>query len=214
MVSVSILVGFMTPYYLQTTEAIPYLQMAFTIKKVASSDFQNSTSSIASSNQCDPSLWDHVYHPDRLQKQADCITATGIVQYVRPEKDGDYHLLVRLDPQYSNLTNSVNDEKMHGDLVVEPVCQNLPVTQTDAVDACANYTGPSFNIPEVDSRVQITGSYVLDMEHGGWAEIHPVSNMTILPSESSAISLPSPFAASMSIHQPPITPPLELSDER
>jgi len=80
-----------------------------------------------------PSLWNHVYHPTRLQKQADCITATGTVQYIRPEKDGDYHVLVKLDPQFSNLTNSINDEKMHGDLVVEPVCQNLPVTQADAL---------------------------------------------------------------------------------
>ena len=168
----------------------------------------NSSSSI----QCDQSLWNYVYHPARLQKQADCITATGIIQFVRSEKDGDYHILVNLDPQYSNLTNSVNDEKMHGDLVVEPVCQNLPVTQPDAIDACANYAGPNFTpIPEVGAHVQITGSYVLDTEHGGWAEIHPVSNMTVLSSPPLERLLPLPFAAL----QPPnkITPPPELSEE-
>jgi hypothetical protein len=181
------------------------------MKKLGSDQFGNGTVSASSSSiQCDPSLWDHVYNPARLQKQADCITATGTVQYVRPEKDGDYHLLVKLDSQFSNLTNSINDEKMHGDLVVEPVCQNLPVTQPDAIDACANYNGPNFSIPDVGSRVQVTGSFVLDMDHGGWAEIHPVSNMTFLSSPSSAAHLPLPFVTSAS-SPPPIIPPPGLS---
>jgi hypothetical protein len=211
---ISIVVGLTTPvYYSHIANAIPYFQNTYVIKKVAFSDLQNSTSSSSASNQCDPSLWDHVYHPARLQKQADCITAIGTIQYVRPEKDGDYHLLVKLDPQYSNLTNAVNDEKMQGDLVVEPICQNLPVTQPDAVDPCSNYTGPNFIAPQLDSRVEITGSYVLDMQHGGWAEIHPVSNMTVLSSPSLAMSLPLPFALSPQSAAPAVTPSPELSNE-
>jgi hypothetical protein len=166
----------------QTVSAFIFLDNKFVIKPILSTDPSNNSSS---SIQCDQSLWNYVYHPARLQKQADCITLTGIIQFVRPEKDGDYHILLKLDSQYSNLTNSVNDERMHGDLVVEPVCQNFPVTQPDAIDACANYAGPNFvPIPEAGARVQITGSYVLDMEHGGWAEIHPVSNMTVLTSHN------------------------------
>jgi hypothetical protein len=66
-------------------------------------------------------------------------------------------------------------------------------------------------IPEVGARVQITGSYVLDMEHGGWAEIHPVSNMTLLSSPQLERLLPLPFAALPPPNQ--ITPPPELSQE-
>jgi hypothetical protein len=29
--------------------------------------------------------------------------------------------------------------------------------------------------------VEITGSYVLDKEHGEWAEIHPVTSITSIP---------------------------------
>jgi hypothetical protein len=199
------------PNYFQTANAVPNYQG---MKNLGSDQIGNGTVSSSSSLiQCDPSLWDHVYHPARLQKQLDCITATGTVQYVRPEKDGDYHLLVKLDSQFLNLTNSINDEKMHGDLVVEPVCQNLPVTQPDAIDACANYNGPNFNIPDVGSRVQVTGSFVLDMDHGGWAEIHPVTNMTFLSSPSSSARLPLPFVSVIS-SQPPIIPPPELSLEK
>ncbi len=37
----------------------------------------------------------------------------------RAEADGDYHILVQLDPQYSNLTNRANVDHQHGWLVVE-----------------------------------------------------------------------------------------------
>jgi hypothetical protein len=197
-------------FNLQTVSAISFFDNKPVIKIVALSTIASSNSS--SAIQCDQSLWNYVYHPARLQKQADCITVTGIIQFVRPEKDGDYHILVNLDSQYSNFTNSVNDEKMKGDLVVEPVCQNLPVTQPDAIDACANYGGPNFTpTPEVGAHVQITGSYVLDMEHGGWAEIHPVSNITLLSSPALQRLLPLPFAALPPANN--ITPPPELSEE-
>lgn len=197
-------------FNLQTVSAMSFFDNKSVIKLVALST--NASSNSSSSIQCDQSLWNYVYHPARLQKQADCTTVTGIIQFVRPEKDGDYHILVNLDSQFSNLTNSVNIEKMKGDLVVEPVCQNLPVTQPDAVDACANYAGPNFTpIPEVGAHVQITGSYVLDMQHGGWAEIHPVSNITLLSSPPLERLLPLPFAAISPPNE--ITPPPELSEE-
>lgn len=94
--------------------------------------------------------------------------ATGVIQFVRPEKDGDYHILVNLDPQYSNLTNSVNEQKMCGDLVLEPVCEN---------------TKDLILLPflKLERRYKLQDP-VLDMDDGRWAKIHPVSNMTVLSS--------------------------------
>jgi hypothetical protein len=162
---------------------------------------QNSSSTIAksmgikngshiTSGQCDSSLNNFVYHPRRLHVVQDCITVTGIVDVVRSEADGDLHILLNLDPQFANYTNQVNKESQQGDLVLEPICQHT-ITQSDAVDACSNYDGPIFQIPALGSHIQVTGRYVLDDQHGGWAEEHPVSVLKVLsePSLQSAIHI-------------------------
>src|SRR5437868_4536268 len=77
---------------------------------------------------CDETLWQHVYHPDRLEVKQKCITVTGVIAHRRPEPDGDYHIQVKLDPQFKHLINSVNKSKQGGNLVVEPICQHK-VTQ-------------------------------------------------------------------------------------
>ena len=82
-----------------------------------------------------------------------------------------------LDSQYSNLTNSANDQYQYGDLVVEIICA-LPITQSDAVSACQNYTN-TITIPTINDHITVTGPYVLDTEHYNWAEIHPVYSLTI-----------------------------------
>jgi hypothetical protein len=59
--------------------------------------------------------------------------------------------------------------------VLEPICVN-PVTQPDAVSACQNFH-ENISIATVGSHVRVTGSYVSDNQHGGWAGIHPVTSM-------------------------------------
>src|SRR5215469_8635052 len=70
----------------------------------------------ASSSLCsDPdSISSHVYNPYRLTVVKSCITASGVVENVFEEADGDYHLRLALDSQYSNLTNSANDQYQYG----------------------------------------------------------------------------------------------------
>lgn len=129
--------------------------------------------------QCDQSLWNRIYNPQRLQVVESCKTVTGIIESKRVEADGDYHIRLKLDPQYANLINQANVNGQLGDLVVEPICMNR-VTQLDAISACQNFR-QSIDIPPVGSHVQVTGSYVLDKEHGSWAEIHPVTSITKIP---------------------------------
>jgi hypothetical protein len=132
-----------------------------------------------SSNGCDQTLWNHVYNPTRLQVVDKCKSVTGVIESKRVEKDGDFHIRVKLDPQFSNLINSANIQNQFGDLVVEPICVNK-VTQADAIAACQNFH-QNISIPPIGSHVKITGSYVLDKEHGSWAEIHPVTSITPAP---------------------------------
>jgi hypothetical protein len=132
-----------------------------------------------STGQCDESLWNHVYHPERLQIVDRCKTVTGVIESKKPEADGDFHIRLKLDPQFSNLINTANVNGQLGDMVVEPVCQKV-ITQLDVISACLNFH-QDINIPTVGSHVNATGSYVLDREHNGWAEIHPVTNIVKIP---------------------------------
>jgi hypothetical protein len=137
---------------------------------------------------CDYSLWSHVYagdqrrfsHPqDRLQVIQDCVSVTGTIESARPEKDGDFHIRLRLDLQYSSMLNAKNRSGQHGTLVVEPVCMN-PVTQRDTLDehVCDGFSQHVYTPDMLRRHVRVTGAYVTDMEHG-WTEIHPVTSITI-----------------------------------
>jgi hypothetical protein len=132
-----------------------------------------------STGQCDESLWNHVYHPERLQIVDRCKTVSGVIESKKPEADGDFHIRLKLDPQFSNLINAANVKGQLGDMVVEPVCQKA-ITQLDAISACSNFH-QDINIPTVGSHVNVTGSYVLDKEHDRWSEIHPVTSIVKIP---------------------------------
>jgi hypothetical protein len=135
-----------------------------------------------STTGCDQSLWNHVYNPSRLQIINPCITVTGTIDKITPEADGDEHIRLKLDPQFSNLINSANIQGQDGDLLVEPICVRA-VTQPDAFSACFNFH-QNIAIPPIGTHVQITGSYVLDKQHGGWAEIHPVTSIVKISSST------------------------------
>lgn len=126
---------------------------------------------------CEPTDQDqYIYHAYRLIVQQACIRVTGTIDFVRTEADGDFHIGLKLDPQYANLVNSCNSTCVngaeHGDLVIEPVCAN-PVSQSDAVATCAADTDPLTSIPSIGQHVWMEGRYVLDNDHG-WMELHPL----------------------------------------
>lgn len=130
--------------------------------------------SCAAFGQCDVKLWKHVYHRSRLKVVKPCQTVTGTVVSIRPEKDGDLHVQLRLDSQFAGLLNAINKSKQGGNLVIEPVCSGV-VTQADAVQVCHGFR-QSFPALKVGAHVKVTGTYVVDSEHG-WREIHPVSSV-------------------------------------
>jgi hypothetical protein len=123
--------------------------------------------------QCLPSDQDqYVYHPARLHVLQSCIRVTGVVEASRLENDGDLHLQLRLDPPYQFLLQPANRFEQ-GDLVVEPVCVSLPL-QPDALDECVGDSHPVTTLPALGQHVWMEGRYVLDGEHGDWAELHPL----------------------------------------
>lgn len=130
-----------------------------------------------------------VYNPARLKVLAPCVYATGTVAAVRTEADGDYHVLVALDPPYASLVNAANSGIELGDLVVEPVCEHA-VTQTDAIATCAGDHDPiAIAGLATGIHVWLQGRYVTDSDHGGWAEFHPLYAWGIAP--GTGVALPS-----------------------
>jgi hypothetical protein len=132
---------------------------------------------------CDMSLWPHVYHgrfpsaEGRLHILDPCVTVSGVIMNARREKDGDWHVQLDLDPEFSSLLNQANLERQQGYLVLEPICSN-PVTQHDTLDesVCEDFSQSIFDTDLLGKRVAVTGAYVVDMEHG-WTEIHPVTSI-------------------------------------
>ncbi len=136
-----------------------------------------STTPTAGSSGCDSSLWNHVYHKTRLTVIQPCATVTGTVHIVRPEKDGDIHIQLALDSQFSNMLNAINGSKQNNALVIEPMCDRTP-TQPDAIASCQGFT-QKFPALTEGAHVKVTGSYVEDHEPGhGWREIHPITSVT------------------------------------
>jgi len=138
--------------------------------------------------QCDGSMWNHVYHPQRLIVRQPCISVTGTIvdatggrhaDGVRHEKDGDTHGWLRVGPEFQNLLNAGNISDEGGNLVFEIVCK-FHVTQADAKAACMGYQN-QVALPRVGSHVRIVGSYVQDTFHAQWMEIHPVTSIKVIP---------------------------------
>jgi len=144
----------------------------------------------------------HVYNPSRLRLLAACVSVTGTIDAIRTERDGDLHILLKLDPGQDKYLNAKNVSDERGDLVLEPVCVRPP-TQTDATSACTGYTNP-VQIPSVGSHVVVSGAWTLDIDHG-WQEIHPVAGFGPIaanqpPGNPTPIAVPAPTP-------PPPAPP-------
>jgi hypothetical protein len=154
---------------------------------VADSPTPPPTDPAVPSTQCDPSLWTHVYHSQRLIVKKQCAEVTGMIvdatdgtksDGVRHEKDGDTHGWLKVDSQFENLLNDGNLSDEGGNLVFEIVCR-FPVSQADAKSACDGYTD-KVKLPPVGARVRIVGTYVQDTFHAKWMEIHPVTSITVI----------------------------------
>ena len=94
-----------------------------------------------------------IYSPKRLEVLGTCVTFDGTVLTTDRRSDGDLHVLLRPDPDYTHLLNVENVNE--GGMVVEIV------------------PGQAIPPPTVGEHVRVFGTWVLD-EHNGRNEIHPV----------------------------------------
>lgn len=132
-----------------------------------------SHSSWAATATCDKSLWQHVFLPARLHVVNQCMTVTGILKGINPQQDGDIH--IRVLPDDHSLVNQINIKQENGELITEAICQSTPL-ESRVGNACDNFNHAPLKLPPIDSRVAVTGSYVLDTAKG-WMEIHPITSI-------------------------------------
>jgi hypothetical protein len=126
---------------------------------------------------CDTSLWHYVYNPDRLQVLAKCKTVSGVIEESSADKDGDQHMLLKLDNGQDDLLTKKNIKKKQGDLVIEAVCVNS-TTLPKVGNTCDGYNNKIL-IPNLGDHVKVTGSLVIDT-HNGWSEIHPITTIEMI----------------------------------
>lgn len=127
---------------------------------VAISSLSPSINAQQSSSSCGPDPMKDVRKPGRFVILSLCQHAEGKVMKVMKERDGDWHIAVKLNSEYAHLLNGVNMKKFHGWLVteVEPKDQ------------------PHITKPKAGKNgwcIAIDGPWVTDTEHG-WNEIHPI----------------------------------------
>jgi len=153
--------------------ALGILIVTATILLIAAPMLLQTRSGASSQPGCNSETLNHVYSPDRLQVHNSCQTVTGTVLRILQEKDGDTHIRLQLDPQYTGLLNDYNYRDQKGTLILEIVCAYPDaITQYDAVPACQGYTN-QVPIPNVGLHVSVVGQFVTDLDHH-WNEIHPV----------------------------------------
>ncbi len=127
---------------------------------------------------CDTSMWKYVYNRERLTVIEKCKTVTGIIEESHADDDGDQHMLLKLDKGQENLLTKRNHAKKQGYLVIEAVCANKTILKKVG-STCQGYIN-HIQIPTIGKHVKVTGSLVID-SHNGWAEIHPITHIEILP---------------------------------
>ena len=125
----------------------------------------------------------YVFSPERLIELSPCIRVAGTVKSVAPGvEDGDGFIDLAVDPPYTYTTNWMNNVNTHGFLHMETICYVTPRPDEKAPsETCARDPDPyRGELPEEGQQIWAEGRWVLDIAHGGHAELHPLYRWGVL----------------------------------
>ena len=118
----------------------------------------------------------YTYSPERFLILAPCIRVTGIVRggsFSLVEGDGMFDMQV--DEPYRFTLNAANERNTRGNLHLEIVCFVEPERTHWSHYVCRNdKTQTMHKLPRDGARIWAEGRWVLDLWHGGHAELHPI----------------------------------------
>lgn len=115
---------------------------------------------------------------DQLKVIDRCQIVTGMVDSITSQPDGDLHIALKPDTQYTSYLSTGNRENQNGELLAEAICENEPNQTVQKAD-CSGFVLPNFEIPKVGDHITVVGPYVNDLTNG-WSEIHPIWKLEIL----------------------------------
>jgi hypothetical protein len=125
-----------------------------------------------------------VNRPSRLTVLDPCATFSGtvfgpLIKEDTPGLDGDTHIDLTPDPGFERFLRPGNLGKMVAEIVPadKPGCTGTPVIPPDNPDPVSSFgpcTGANIADPSLNTHITVTGPWVTDSQHLGWAEIHPV----------------------------------------
>jgi hypothetical protein len=101
------------------------------------------------------------YNPLRFRVISNCEEASGVVESVTVQDDGDQRINVRLDAQFGKLLGTGNSNHQNSFLVLELVSQYQAIVQ----------------VPSVGQHITFVGPLVYDTENM-WNAICPVRSIT------------------------------------
>ncbi len=114
---------------------------------------------------CKEFVMDGVWGPERLRIVDGCVTVEGVVvSHPNMVEDGDIVFDVELDPEYRYMLSTGSYVLRKGYIHVEIVPEDRDEVY----------------VPMKGERVRITGAWVVDTDHGSWAEIHPAWRIEVI----------------------------------
>lgn len=96
-------------------------------------------------------------NPMRVRLLSKCQVASGFVESLTPQYDGDQRIDVALDAQYAKLLNAGNMEYQNGSIVLELAPQDQA----------------TISVPIVGQHITFVGPLVYDIENH-WNAVYPV----------------------------------------
>jgi hypothetical protein len=151
---------------------------------------------------CDDTVINYIYKAtDRLTVVTKCTAVIVNLAEVSDsdEDDSDREGHGVPDARFSAMLTSGN-AAMNGWLVLEAICLCDNVKNPEALDACGQFkknypkTGPAKNIvfPQLGGRAVVVGISVKDARHANWAEIHGISYLFAIPTDSGLADFATP----------------------
>jgi hypothetical protein len=136
----------------------------------------------SASAPCRQDTFQHVHHPVRLVLVAPCATVVGSVTTVRRQPtDGDWRVMVRLDPQYSRYVSDVR----------KPL--EVRVIPTDIATVV---------LPKPGDRIAASGAWVRNRNMSGRLQLHPTWSIQRLtpPGGTGDGPVPPPSEPNVDVH--------------